>query len=222
MTLVSAHRCLTATAIESAIALGADFVEIDVQRCADGTLVLHHDPIDEAPPGALLYDEALDLIAGRVRLHLDLKVEGGEVPIVAQAVARLGPDGLLVTTLADDGVRAVRDWADGEGIDLLVGLSLGRGLHDIPVLHQVRVRLTELFPAVRYRQARANLAVAHHWLARLHVRRYARRHRIPLLVWTVDTPQALAHWMRPGRAWLVTTNVPQTALRLRSPDRLSP
>lgn len=222
MTLVSAHRCLTAADIEAAIALGADYVEIDVQRCADGSLVLLHDPVDVAPPGTLGYDEALGLLAGRARLHLDLKVQGGEVEVVAQAVARLGTGSLLVTTLDDDGVRAVRDWADAEGHDLLVGLSLGRGLHDIPVLHAIRVRLTELFPRVRYRRSGANLAVAHHWLARLHVRRFARSHRMPLLVWTVDTPRALAYWLRPGRAWLVTTNHPDVALRMRGPDRIWP
>ena len=220
MTLVSAHRCLTTADIEAAIAMGADYVEIDVQRCADGTLVLLHDPVDVAPPGTLRYADALDLLAGRARLHLDLKVHGGGVPIVEQAVARLGTDALLVTTLDDDGVRAVRDWADSEGHDLLVGLSLGRGLHDIPVLHAIRVRLTELFPAVRYRRSGANLAVAHHWLARLHVRRFARRHGFPLLVWTVDTEGSLRYWLKPGRAWLVTTNNPDVALRLRRPDRI--
>jgi glycerophosphoryl diester phosphodiesterase len=220
MTLVSAHRCLTAADIEAAIALGADYVEIDVQRCADGSLILFHDPVDVAPPGTLTYADALDLLAGRARLHLDLKVEGGEVPIVAQAVDRLGSDALLVTTLDDDGVRAVRDWADAEGHDLLVGLSLGRGLRDIPVLHAIRVRLTELFPAVRYRRSLANLAVAHHWLARVHVRRFARRHGFPLLVWTVDTEDSLRYWLKPGRAWLVTTNHPEVALRMRRPDRI--
>jgi glycerophosphoryl diester phosphodiesterase len=221
MTLVSAHRCLTREAIEAAIALGADFVEFDVQRCTDGSLVLLHDPVEVAPPGTLGYAEALDLLAGRARLHLDLKVEGGEVAVVAMAVDRLGAGQLLVTTLDDDGVRAVRDWADAAGHELLVGLSLGRGVRDIPVLHGIRIRLTELFPRARYRDAGANLAVAHHWLARLRVRAFARRHRLPLLVWTVDTPRSLAYWMQPGRAWLVTTNEPALALGLRA-DRLRP
>lgn len=216
MTLVSAHRCLTRDAIEAAIALGADYVEFDVQRCADGTLVLHHDPVDVAPPDAVPYAEALDLLAGRARAHLDLKFEGGEVPVVAQAVARLGTDHLLVTTLEDEGVRVVREWADAEGHDLLVGLSLGRGLRDIPVLHGIRIRLTELFPRARYVEAGANVVVAHHWLARLRVRAFARRRHLPLLVWTVDTPRSLAYWMRPGRAWLVTTNEPAVALGLRA------
>lgn len=220
MTLVSAHRCLSREDIEAAVALGADYVEFDVQRCADGTLVLHHDPVDVAPADAVPYAEALDLLAGRARAHLDLKFIGGEVPVVAQAVERLGTDHLVVTTLEDEGVRVVRAWADAEDHDLLVGLSLGRGLRDIPVLHAIRVRLSELFPHVRYRRAGANVVVAHHWLARLGLRRFARRHRLPLLVWTVDTPRAQAYWMRPGRAWLVTTNHPDLALRLRRPGRM--
>ena len=195
--------------------MGADYVEFDVQRCADGSLVLHHDPVAAAPPGAVRYAEALELLAGRARAHLDLKFVGGEVPVVAQAVARLGADRLLVTTLEDDGVHTVRAWAVAEGHDLLVGLSLGRGLRDLPILHGLRIRLTELFPGVRYRHTGANVVVAHHWLARLRVRRFARRRDLPLLVWTVDTPRALAYWMRPGRAWLVTTNEPEVALRLR-------
>ena len=223
MTLVSAHRCLTAQEIEAAIAMGADYVEFDVQRCADGSLVLLHDAVDVPPPGTLSYDEALDLVAGRIRLHLDLKVVGGEVPIVAKAVERLGTDRLLVTTLEDDGVRTVRRWAVAAGHDdLLVGLSLGRGLRDIRVLHAIRIRLTELFPRARYREAGANLAVAHHWLARLHVRRFARSHGFPLLVWTVDTEDSLRYWLKPGRAWLVTTNRPEVALDLRDPARIQP
>lgn len=222
MTLVSAHRCLTRAEIEAAISLGVDYIEFDVQRCADGTLVLHHDPVDEPPASALSYDEALDLLAGRARAHLDLKLVGGEIPVVARAVERLGSDQLLVTTLEDDGVRALRDWADDEGHDLLVGLSLGRGLKDIPVLHAIRVRVSELWPAVRYHHSRANVVVAHHWLARLRVRAYARRHGLPLLVWTVDTPRALRFWMRPHRAWLVTTNRPSLAMHERRAERMQP
>jgi glycerophosphoryl diester phosphodiesterase len=218
--LVSAHRCLTRADIEGAIALGADFVEIDVQRCADGTLVLFHDAVHEVPAGALRYDEALDLLAGQARAHLDLKFEGDEVPVVARAVERLGTDHLLVTTHHDDAVRAVRDWADAEGHPLEVGLSLGRGVGGFPVWEAVKVRLSEIFPGVRYLHSRANVMVAHHWLARLRVRHFARRHRLPLVVWTVDTPGSLKYWMRPGRAWLVTTNEPALALSLRKADRL--
>jgi glycerophosphoryl diester phosphodiesterase len=221
MTLVSAHRCLSRVDIEHAISLGADYVEFDVQRTADGSLMLLHDLVDDPPPDTLRYDQALALLAGRARAHLDLKLRGGEIPIVAEAIARLGTDRLLVTTHHDEAVRALRAWADREGHDLQVGLSLGRGVKGFSLWHAIRVRTSELFPGVRYRAAGANVVVAHHWLARLRVRRFARRHELPLVVWTVDTPRSLAHWMRPGRAWLVTTNQPQVAIGLRA-GRLRP
>ena len=50
--LVSAHRCgaggdraleNTRVALENALDLDVDFIEFDVQRCADGVLVLYHD-----------------------------------------------------------------------------------------------------------------------------------------------------------------------------------
>ena len=49
--LVSAHagaegeQILGLEHYESAIASGADFIEMDVRRTADGVLVLHHDPV---------------------------------------------------------------------------------------------------------------------------------------------------------------------------------
>ena len=43
------------------------------------------------------------------------------------------------------------------------------------------------------------------------------------LVWTVDPPLLLRWWMRPGAAWMVTTNHPALALRdRRRPRRRTP
>jgi glycerophosphoryl diester phosphodiesterase len=164
----------------------------------------------------MLYDEVLDALAGRTRAHLDLKFVGGCAAATARAVERLGAENLVVTTLDDPAVREVRAWAEAHGHDLLVGLSLGRRVTGFPVWRQVRVRASEVWPHLRYRQSRANLVVAHHWLARAGVAGFARRRGLPLLVWTIDTPRALEYWLRPGRAWLVTTNRPAVALEVRA------
>jgi glycerophosphoryl diester phosphodiesterase len=249
--LVSAHRCLTRADVERALDLDVEFVEFDVQRCGDGTFVLFHDAVVEIDgtdvpladlsldglfavvPDVLLYDEVLGLLADTgKRAHLDLKFVSPdaayeltsttyEVAAVTRAVERLGAENLVVTTLDDRSVKAVRDWADVLGHGLLVGLSLGRGVTGFPVWRQIKVRASEVWPHVRYRQSRANVVVAHHWLARLGVARFARRRRLPLLVWTVNTEDSLRHWLRPGRAWLVTTNEPELALRVRA-ERLVP
>ena len=174
----------------------------------------------------LRYEQVLEALAGRARAHVDLKFTSPdaayghpasthEALATALAVERLGADNLIVTTLDDHAVRAVRDWADQHGVELLVGLSLGRSVVGLPWHRQLRIRISELLPRLRYLESRANLVVANHTLARAGVARFARRRGLPLLVWTVDTPGSLRYWMRPGRAWLVTTNYPQTALEIR-------
>ena len=230
--LISAHRMgsggdrsreNTLPVLEESLALGVEYVEFDVWRRDDGSFVVAHDPDHDV---GLAYDAVLDALAGRAHAHVDLKFtspgdaydEGHawEVDAVRRAVEVLGPDRMIVTTGHDLAVRAVRDWGDAQGLDLRVGLSLGRSVRRLSWLRRIDVRRSELFPHVRIRRSRANLVVAHHALARLGVAAYARRRGLPLLVWTVDTEDSLRYWLRPGRAWLVTTNQPGLALRVRS------
>lgn len=246
--LVSAHRAgagewidleNTRAAFDAALVTGVDFIEFDVQRCGDDTLVIRHDPSFEHDgsvvrlahlsgaeaqqliPGLLTYDDVLDLLAGRRAAHIDLKASVARDPrqavaATALAVERLGADGFVVTTGSDRAVRAIRDWSDEHGLDLLVGLSLGGNVRGRSIREQVRIRLSELRPHRRLTRSRASVVVAHHTLARLGVARFARRRGLPLLVWTVDTPRSLAHWLRPGGAWLVTSNQPGLALAVRA------
>lgn len=93
-------------AIETALHIGVDRIEIDVQRAADGRLVLVHDerlrnsdgtwtaaralPVEalrERLDGLLAFDEAVDLIGGRSPLLIDVKAPGYE-RAVADAIAR--------------------------------------------------------------------------------------------------------------------------------------
>jgi len=231
-TLISAHRMgaggdrsreNSLSALDDAVSLGVDYVEFDVWRREDGSLVVAHDPDHDLGLG---YDAVLAAIDGRAHAHIDLKFtspreayeEGTawEVDVVRRAVSVLGQDRMIVTTGHDLAVRAVRDWGDAHGLDLKVGLSLGRSVKKLSWLRRVEVRRSELFPHVRIRSSRANLVVAHHTLARLGVAAYARRRGLPLLVWTVDSEESLRYWLRPGRAWLVTTNQPGLAMEVRS------
>jgi len=230
--LISAHRMgaggdrareNSLPALEEALALGVDYVEFDVWRREDGSFVVAHDPEHDL---GLAYDVVLAAFDGRARAHIDLKFtsppeayEAGaawEVDAARRALEVLGQDRMIVTTGHDLAVRAVRDWGDAAGLDLKVGLSLGRSVRNLSWLRRIEVWRADLFPHVRIRESRANLVVAHHVLARLGVAAYARRRGLPLLVWTVDTPGSLRYWTRPGRAWLVTTNQPGLALRIRS------
>jgi glycerophosphoryl diester phosphodiesterase len=185
-----------------------------------------HDPEHDL---GLPYEAVLRAFDGRARAHIDLKFvspteayEEGvawEVEAARLAVELLGQERMIVTTGHELAVRAVRDWSDAEGLELRVGLSLGRSIRKLSLLRRLEVLRADLFPHVRVRESRANLVVAHHVLARLGVAAYARRRGLPLLVWTVDSPRALRYWLRPGRAWLVTTNHPRLALEIRSSIR---
>lgn len=230
--------------LHRAAELGCDFIEFDVHATADGHFVLNHDEfiregalthqlremtlsrIRELLPDVTTLAECLDAIKGHANAHVDLKFTSPEdayhhpestleVRATEVVLQEMGADGCIITTLEDRSVLAVRDWADSMGINLLVGLSLGRDLSGAGAVQKLKVRLSELFPAQRIRNCRANLLVANKDLARLTLHRFAARRGIPLLVWTVDEEADLTFWLGKPDTWLVTTNFPKRALRLR-------
>jgi glycerophosphoryl diester phosphodiesterase len=228
--LISAHRGgaghettneNTLQAVELAVAEGVDYVELDVQRRADGTLVVLHDDPESGTVTAdpVHYDELLGAL-GPARAHLDLKLGSpdgtAEIDAVRQALEVLGPGPHVATTGRVPTARALRAWADAEGIDLKVGLSIGSTVAGLPLGEQARRRWAELFPWRRLAESRADVIAAHYALAFFTLRRLARRRGLDLLVWTPDHPVLLRYWLRPGRAWLVTTNHPARALRIRA------
>ncbi len=258
MTLLSAHRCGAETdrtlentreAIELATYLGAEFIEFDVQRCADGVFVLFHDDhveidgelvrladlpfarLAEATHQFIRYDDALAILAARGKhAHIDLKFVSPdelyadpsstyEVVAARLAVEIMGADQIIITSLEDASVRAIRAWARERYPHLLVGLSLGRDLTGRRRQEVIHTRLRELFPRTRIRESGANLVVANKQLARWTLARFAAKRRLPLLVWTVDNPKELERWIRDPRTWLVTTNYPARALRIREERR---
>jgi glycerophosphoryl diester phosphodiesterase len=222
---------------------GCEYVEVDVQRCRDGVHVVHHDSwvrdghrrvrvsaLTHAEFAALvgtplLLDDALAVLRGRTRVHLDLKFasrpEAGdvapaeEVVLVQHVVELMGAGAVVVTGLDDPAVAAVRNWSRDRHPDLLVGFALSRDVGRRGLVALLTGRLGEVLPARRRRASDANLAVCPRGQARLWGARWARRAGLPLLVWTVDDPAGLRSWLRGDRAWLVTTNVPERALRLR-------
>src|ERR1700690_122982 len=108
--LVIAHRGAsrdapgnTPAAFEAAIALGADAVELDVRRTADGVLVVHHNASRRGVPVALLthaalvrrsrhepptLDTVLDLCEGRIALYVEIKEPGYEAEVIEKAARR--------------------------------------------------------------------------------------------------------------------------------------
>jgi len=240
MPLVSAHRGgagddhsleNTLEACQAAIAAGCDYVEFDVRLTADGRPVLFHD--DEhhgdaghrsisrhqfeeiADRGLVELDAVLDLIAGTVGAHVDLKVRRDEVALVSHIVDRLGVDNVIITTAEDASVREIVRWSRLNAPGLLVGLSSSAWSHDGRFFPLLRSKIASGFPRLRIWHSGANLVVSHKFVARLTLKAYARRRGMRLVVWTVNTSEELERWMNDPDVWMVTTNYPARALAAR-------
>lgn len=232
--LVSAHRGgpvvegqSAADRYRHAIALGVDYVEFDVRKTRDRISVIFHDdctasgrPIGdfaysdlaaELGGEALTFDELLELAAGRVGLHLDLKEAGYEAEIVRRTLAAAPIDSLVITS-GDEVIRAVKT----QFPEVRAGLSLGDELQGAPPWVRVGARLRELFPGRRIERSRADFVAVHHRLAEVNVLRYCARHDVAAWVWTVDDEAMIARFMADERVAAVITNQPEVALRLRS------
>jgi glycerophosphoryl diester phosphodiesterase len=168
---------------------GADFLEIDVRRAPDGTIVLSH---EEVKPGAVHVplDEAL---RSARPLQLDLKERGYEVEVMRQALRTHRADQLVVTTANDESVRSVKDHFP----DVRAGLTLGERLGSSTL--------------ERIEGCRADfIAVDERYL------RWFDPAPRPVWVWTVDDERKLRHYLKDHRIEAVITNRPDLALWIRS------
>jgi glycerophosphoryl diester phosphodiesterase len=234
----------TVEALEAAVVSDCDYVEFDVQRCKDGVYVLHHDDFVMVNGAAMaladlsfeqfrqlagnfvLLDDCLNILKGHKKAHVDFKFVSPsalyddplltwEVAATRHIIEQLGKNA-IITTMEDASVQAVRAWSRVNEPELLVGLSLGRDFKNQSLWVAVLGRLSEIFPTRRMIACDANLMVANKRLARLSLARWAKKHRVPLLAWTVNSSRELKYWLKPGRAWLVTSNHPTEALSIRS------
>jgi len=209
-----------------AIGIGVDFVEIDMRRLSDGTFVNYHD--DRTPAGRavrdlsypelkaelgtelLKVDELMEIIDGRVGLHVDVKEEGYEAEVV-QLIQSGVRRSEVVFTSGDNPIRVIKE----QFPKVRAGLSIGDNLDGVAPWVQVRARLSELFPGQRLRRSHADFVAVHLDLARLRVLAYCARARIPAWVWTVDDEADIARCIRDPRVAVLITNRPDVAMRIK-------
>ena len=211
---------------EHAIRLGVDYVEFDVRKTKDLVAIVYHDDctlsgrlinqfaytdlMEELGAEALTFDEMLDIAAGKVGLHLDLK-EGGYEAEVVNRVRERGALESTVITSGEEVVRAIKQ----QFPEVRAGLSLGDELAGAPPWVKLRARLSEAFPRARIERCKADFVAAHWQLADFNVLRYCRRHGLPAWVWTVDEEPALKRFIADPRVTTVITNRPELALEIR-------
>jgi glycerophosphoryl diester phosphodiesterase len=180
------------------------------------------------------YEDALELLAAHgKKAHIDLKLASPdtlygapgaayELEAARTALRIMGsPESFILTSLIDRSVQVLAKWAAVESPGTLVGLSLGLGHWTANWWEQVLIRRSELFPARRLRRCGATLVVVEQRLAAVRVLRWAGRHRIPVLVWTVDRPRRLRRFLHDNRVWMVTSNHPSRARAARDYDTVA-
>jgi glycerophosphoryl diester phosphodiesterase len=207
---VTAHRGSSArapentlSALRAAIEDRADSAEIDVQELADGAVVLFHDtdlkriagvdrkiwevdlaefrrhdvggwfsPAFRGERVATL-EQAIDVARGQIRLNIELKFHGHEKRLVERVVETIREkrfrEGCVISSLRLDALETVRRLDPGLRIGSIVFDSVG----DL-------TRLDVDFLSVR--RERVDLALI----------RRARRRGLPVHVWTVNDPAAMA------------------------------
>lgn len=144
-TLIIAHRGASSDAAENsleaferAIALGADMIEFDVRRTAEGALVVFHDArvggllvsgltVEElarragaAPP---LLAEVLELARGRIGVDVEVKEDGYVEDVAAALRDGIPVEQVVVTSFLDGVVGQMRAALPGARTGLLVGLE---------------------------------------------------------------------------------------------------
>jgi glycerophosphoryl diester phosphodiesterase len=236
--LVSAHaahadsaRFNTIEYYQQAASTGADYVEFDIQRTADGQLVAAHDArtaqgnlISSVSYGQLCDDagcevpraaDILTAIKGRAKGHIDLKVTGGEETVVHLALDLVGPGEFVITTLEDASVAAIRSrFSDPEEVP--VALSLGRDMTNSSRAALLRTRASELRPLSRVQACGATWVAVEHRLAMAGVLRQCRRRHVKVMVWTVNGEREMRYWLTGHRPDVLVTDRPALAVTLRS------
>jgi glycerophosphoryl diester phosphodiesterase len=233
--LISAHRgscgvtgLPAAERYDRAVALGVDYVELDVRRTADGLYINYHDDLTPSrrPTSSLTYKElkselgselltlaeVFDVVAGRAGLHVDLKEPGYEAETVSIVLAHDADTRFVVTTGDVESIRTVKERFP----NVQAGLTLGTDMRDAHAWASMTERRAELFPGPRLKRSHADFVAAHQQLARIRLLRYCQRKRLPVWVWTVDATKEIALFMADSRVTTLVTNRPDVALRFRA------
>jgi glycerophosphoryl diester phosphodiesterase len=235
MVQISAHQGGSETAspatyeaYKHVLTSGAEFAEFDIRKTGDDVLVVYHDAlvIEKGPAvGQLGYqdlcdragyavprvEEVMDLIAGRLIGHLDLKETGYEQEVVSLAQANFGTGNFLVTSLEDTSIQAIK-----QAFPLVrTALSLGRDLSKVPRRRWAQVRRSELLPLARVQSCGADWVAVNYKLGRLGVIRTCQRRGIGVMVWTVDSDELIDRFIADQRIEVLITNRPRHAAQRR-------
>jgi glycerophosphoryl diester phosphodiesterase len=216
------------SSLDDALAHHLARLEVDVARCADGSIVLRHDlllpsgvplpAVDLAgarreAPGLLTLDEAVEHLAGRLPLLLDIKEPSVVAALGAWAAPRPDADLLAVCTGGTAALRHLRESAPRMARWRTLPVYRGREdtahrLAACALRHRLATRLRGLAAEVG-----AAAVTVDRWAVTARLCAAAHRLGLALTAWTVNRPRA-AEAMRRLGADYVTTDRPDLLGRL--------
>jgi len=223
MTLIIGHRGAskafkenTIEAFRGAEKAGADWVELDIRRTADGEIVVHHNPHTEEgvliagakaaslPDYIATLDEVLKA-CGDMGVNIEIKNEPDEQDydpehlMVARTIevarANLSRERTLITSFDMGAINAVHDSDSSMPTGLLTHDSVGA---DVAVGRAAAHEHVAINPS--------DAIVTPRWVAVAHEAGLA------VHVWTVDDPDRMAELAEMGVDGIIT-NVPEVAVK---------
>ncbi len=205
---------------------GVDLIEFDVRISKDDKFVTLHDEeivVNGAPrkveqlkatdilqhaEGACMLEDMLTAVKDHAIAHVDIKDTRLEIEIVDMCELILGRHGYIITTLEDESVRKIRRARP----DAQVALSLGRDIRGMSIIKAAQVRFSEIFPARRVTACDPTMLALNYRIARFGALNWAWKRKLPVLLWTINTPALMEKaWANP-HIWAFTTNYPREAL----------
>jgi len=217
----------TLEAFEKAIQLNADMIESDVRRTKNNLFVVYHDEcIDEKPVKDLAYedickfsrlkvptlDEVLKLTRSRIKLDIELKEEGCEKEVANFILKFLNEDEFVITSFNDNSLKIIKEAFPGISTGLILGKSNSK--------NPFRTWLSELFPFKRCKKINVDFLVPHWRLLKLGFLRRAKKHKLPVFVWTVNEENLILKFLRdPGIDGLITDKI-ETAVQLKQNSQI--
>jgi glycerophosphoryl diester phosphodiesterase len=204
----------TLEAFEKAIEIGADAMEFDVRRTADGVLVSFHDEAVEGRKIAELDLDELQAIAGRrgfsvpcveeifrlakgrILLDIELKEAGYEREVLGLALKHLAVTDFVMKSFIDATIMEVKRLDPRVRTGLLLGVERPR--------EGFLRRVVELFPGFRLWRCGADFVAPHYLLLRLGFLARMRRRGIPIFVWTVNDPKMMEDLIARGVHAIIT------------------
>lgn len=221
----------TRAAIEGAIALGVDMVEVDVRLSRDRVPVVFHDAnlghvtgcphrVDALTVGELkmldigrwrgnqfrherilTLTEALEVVDKRIPINLDIKTPAAVAPVIAAVQERRMVDSVVLSGCSWTQARTVRQLEPQLHVLMNVDSLLGT------VVRLCSARLALLISHLQVRFARVTGLNVSHRVAADNFIRSASARNLPVWTWTVDEPARALQLMKLG-AISITSNWP--------------